>query len=196
MISNQQNYSKARRYQVFEKYILKLNFRNQKLTFNHIVTENHLGVIDVKSTSHLSGIYFYVQRGNGPTARDGVIRFHKAQLNIGKAMNLSTGVFTAPKAGVYHFSFSIEKEGKSFLDAFHIYLRVNGVKRGVAALSQGPFSAPATMQSAFKLKKGDRIDLWKPNRGTLGQCSVFDGDSAAEPPCHHFTGWLLEEDLN
>jgi len=155
--------------------------------------------VNVKSSNHLSGIYFYVQRGNGPTFRDGVIRFHKEQLNIGKAMNLSTGVFTAPKAGVYHFSFSIEKEGKSFLDPFHIYLRVNGVRRGVAAVSPGPFSAPATMQSAFKLKKGDRVDLWKPIRGTLGQCSVIgedDDDSAAEPPCHHFTGWLLEEDLN
>ena len=169
------------------------------LFLNFIVAENRLGFLDVKSSIHLSGIYFYVQRGNGPTARDGVIRFHKEQLNIGKAMNLLTGVFTAPKAGVYHFSFSIEKEGKSFLDAFHIYLRVNGVKMGVAAVSQGPFSAPATLQSAFKLKKGDRVDIWKkPNRGTLGQCTVFgdDDDSAAEPPCHHFTGWLLEEDLN
>jgi len=161
-----------------------------------VVTEDRLGFFDVKTISNSPsiGIYFYVQRGNGPTSKDGVLRFHKEHLNIGKGMNISTGVFTVPKAGIYYFSFSIMKEGFS-LPTLHIYLRVNRVKIGVATISSGPITAPATFQSTLKLKKGDRVDVWKSNSGTLGGCTVLGGE-AVEPPCHHFTGWLLEEDLN
>ena len=64
--------------------------------------------------STVSGIYFYVQRhGNLPIAENGVIRFNKERLNIGGAMNISTGVFTAPKTDMYHFSATIAKEGYS-----------------------------------------------------------------------------------
>ena len=152
--------------------------------------------MDLKSSNLAAaskGIYFYVQRGNGPTFRDGIIRFHKEILNIGKGMNISTGVFTAPKAGIYQFSFAISKEGFS-LPTLFIYLRVNKVKKGLAVISSGPITAPATFQSVFKLKKGDRVDVWKPNSGIIGECTVPGGD-AAEPPCHHFTGWLLKEDI-
>jgi len=106
-------------------------------------------------------------------------------------MNLSTGVFTAPKDGVYHFSFSIHKEGfnNNFLDQFWIYLRLNGIKMGSSVISPGPMSAPTTAQFILKLKNGDRVDLWKPSSGTIGKCF---GITAIET-CNHFTGWLLEE---
>ncbi len=152
--------------------------------------------MDLKSHKELSsGVYFFVQRGNGRTSKDGVIRFHKEHLNIGKGMNISTGVFTAPKSGIYHVSLSISKDGFSYI-TLHIYLRVNGVKMGKAVTGSGLHTAPTTFQSTLNLRKGDRVDVWKPESGTLGDCSMFGEFGNIEPPCHHFTGWLLEEYSN
>jgi len=116
-----------------------------------------LGHLNLNAFS--SGIYFYVQRnGKLPIAANGVIRFNQERLNMGGAMNISTGVFTVPKAGIYHFSVSIVKEGYS-LEAIWIYFRVNGNKIGMSAVGAPVGGAPATLQPTLKLKKGDRVDL-------------------------------------
>ena len=133
-----------------------------------------------------SGIYYYVQRnGKLPIAANGVIRFNQERLNMGGAMNISTGVFTVPKAGIYHFSVSIVKEGYS-LEAIWIYFRVNGNKIGMSAVGGTVAGAPATIHPILKLKKGDRVDLWKDNSfGTLEHLS--------DEISHHFSGGLLQE---
>ena len=162
-------------------------------TIVHLVTEELLGFVDLKpvikpNSPSSAGIFFYVQRGNNaPTTKDGVLRFPIEQLNVGKAMSISTGVFTAPKFGIYSFSFSIAKEAFKVMEPLNIYLRVNGVRIGVSTVSAGPLSANAVMDIVLKLKKGDRVDLWKGKEGTLA--NIYCGDT----PCHHFTGWLIKE---
>jgi len=146
--------------------------------------EDRLGQLNIKSGS---GIYFYVQRKGNLINFDeaGVIRFTTDRLNIGRAMNLSTSVFTAPKAGIYHFSFSILKDGFTFTDVY-VYLRVNGNKISTSQIGTGLVAAPISIQSTLKLKKGDRVDLWKPRSGGLANHHI-------DSPLHHFTGWLLED---
>jgi len=137
----------------------------------------------VKSTE--SGIFFYVQIGNRTFPEKGVLRFDHQVFNVGGGMDLKTGVFTAPKSGVYIFSFSIMKNGYAF-DFINIHLRVNGASLGHSGAGIGLAATTAALQSTLKLKKGDRIDLWK-SRGELNRiCTDY---------CHHFTGSLLEEDL-
>jgi len=144
--------------------------------------------VDVKSeeesTKNPSRIYFYVQIGNGSSTTNGVLRFDRQVSNVGGGMDLKKGVFTVPKAGLYTFSFSILKNGFE-LSWLEIYLRVNGARIGQSLAGSGFFSAPVTMQTYVKLKKGDRVDLWK-SYGSLNPICTFY--------CHHFTGFLIEED--
>ncbi len=144
--------------------------------------EKVLGYIDVKSAS---GVYFYAQ-SNGTQLIGGndVLPFDKTWLNIGGGMNLKTGVFTAPKAGTYAFSFTILKNGHSHAPLV-VHLRRNGIYIGVSAAGSGFLAMQLSQQSTIKLKKGDRIDLQKGDTGGLSGCNY----------CHHFAGWLLEEDL-
>ena len=149
----------------------------------NLVKESRLGYVDVKSSD--SEIYFYVQIGNRTFPERGVLRYDHQISNIGGAINMKTGVFTAPKTGVYTFFFSILKNGYAF-DRLAISLRLNGARIGQSSAGNGLISVPVTLQSTLKLKKGDRIDLWK----SSGEVSRF-----CENYCHHFTGTLVEEDL-
>ena len=151
-----------------------------------IVSENLIGYLDIKSTP---GVYFYVQRNTaiGDTNQPQVVRFNIERLNIGRAMNMATGVFTAPKPGIYRFLFH---GTKSYLQAasLHIDLRVNGVNIGnayahhyenVGMLSIG-------VHSVVKLKTGDEVILYKAGEGWL-----YDDNT----PDTHFSGCLVEEEL-
>jgi len=63
------------------------------------------GTETVKSSADDAGVHFFVQR-NRPWSNEGAIPFQIEKLNIGGAIDVSTGIFTAPQDGVYHFSFS------------------------------------------------------------------------------------------
>lgn len=54
-------------------------------------------------------VHFHVERRIEIKGTN-IIRFTKEQINLGKAMNLSSGVFTAPLSGVYRFQFTGLKE--------------------------------------------------------------------------------------
>lgn len=71
-------------------------------------------------------------------------------------------------------------------EALNIFLRLNEqvIGNAYAATDPGKYRS-CTVQATLKLKRGDRVDLYK-QRGTLHD------DSS---PDTHFTGMLLEEDL-
>ena len=100
-------------------------------------------------------------------------------------MNLSSGIFTAPKTGVYHFSFSGMKDSSD--TELVIYLRKNGVIIAKALGTSEKFSFMASFASTLSLNIGDTIDLYK----TTG--SLLDN---ADELFTHFTGWIVEEHLD
>ncbi len=100
-------------------------------------------------------------------------------------MNLSSGIFTVPKNGVYYFSFAGMKDS-SDKDVV-VYLRKNGVNiaKGQSSIITG-FSM-LSFASTLYLKVGESVDVYK----TTGNLT-----DTAEEMFTHFTGWIIEEDLN
>ncbi len=99
-------------------------------------------------------------------------------------MNISTGVFTVPRAGIYQLSLSIQ--GYS-IEAIRIHVRVNNNQIGMSAVGATVTGEPATLQPILKLRNGDRVDLWKDN--SYGTLEYRTGEI-----CNHFSGWLLSEE--
>jgi len=103
---------------------------------------------------------------------------------MGGGFNSSKGVFTAPKPGTYKFMFNAIKEATT-IEALNVFLRINGVGKAEGITPSGFSPHSIVVHAVLKLKKGDRVDLYKTG-GRLG-CNTNDPNS-------HFSGSLLVED--
>ncbi len=158
------------------------------LSRNKAALQNWIGYADVKSLP----TYFYVQK-TGPFSTPGVpIPFELERLNIGGAMNKTTGKFTAPRKGVYFFAFN----GVSILNTngfVNLDLMVNGVQIGRAQcdskVSVGEWET-LTLQSTIELKAGDLVWLQIINL----QGAFLQDQNPGQ--LTHFSGRMLQEDLS
>jgi hypothetical protein len=111
-------------------------------------------------------------------------------------MDLTTGKFTAPRPGIYFFSFA----GVAYLYdlfnnvEFYPALYLNGNRIGMSFVGEYNVPvhqySPLTLQSTLNLKKGDQ--LWVQTWYSDGSFSYFsDGSSHLT----HFTGFMLDEEI-
>lgn len=181
---------------------------NSKFT-SKLGFQRWVGYADVKSTH----VYFYVQRSQRFTTVNASIPFDVATLNVGNGMNVTTGIFTAPRAGTYFFCFTGLAEFPTFpyLSYLGIDLYWNGNLTGRAFVEDvntvaGQYS-PLSLQSTLHMQQGDQvwlqIDTLFPLVG--GRPA---GRQKRMPPAKrvvlfddsrhftHFTGWMLEEEIS
>jgi hypothetical protein len=150
-----------------------------------------IGYNDVKSAP----VYFYVQRNSPFNTINVPIPFQVSRLNIGNAMNLSTGKFTAPVQGTYFFSFTGHATfpTSSSLTTLRIGLYLNGNFIGWGVVEEyqtvNDQDMPLTFQSTLSLQKGDQIWL----QIKLISTGVILWDD--ENNWTHFTGYILEEEI-
>jgi hypothetical protein len=117
-----------------------------------------IGYADVKSTP----VHFYVQRNDSFSKQYTPVPFDLARVNEGNAMDLASGKFTAPRPGIYFFSFTgtaYLKSSSSVGFASYLYLNGNIIGRGNVHENKSPVDqfSPLTLQSTLNLKKGDRV---------------------------------------
>ncbi len=109
-------------------------------------------------------------------------------------MDLTSGIFTAPRPGIYFFSFTGLAD---FPASSSVYLGValylNGDYIGAGYVSEGNTIAgqlsPLTLQSTLNLKNGDQVWVainWQ-------SPGAFLWDSGAHH--NHFTGFMLQEEI-
>ena len=110
------------------------------------------------------------------------MRFQRERVNIGRALNLKEGIFTAPVAGLYHFQFVGLKDHSKI--SVYVLLMVNGVNVALCYADAPANYNPLTLSTSLPLKSGDRVWL------------LADGSSNIHEDGHRnvFTGWLVEED--
>jgi hypothetical protein len=164
---------------------------NCKYFVQKLDSQKWVGHVDVKSTP----VYFYVQRNSPFNLFKDAITFDVARVNIGDAMDIQTGIFTAPKSGTYFFSFTgvagFPETKSPDLVHLEIGLYLSGERVGSALAEESNTVAnqkcPLSLQSTLKLVTNDDIWLQIDAQSTS---EVFLYNDTA-----HFTGWMLEEEI-
>jgi hypothetical protein len=118
-----------------------------------------------------------------------------AVVNEGNAMDLTSGIFTAPRPGIYFFSFAglARLYSPSSAAGFASYLYLNGDKIGLSSVDENKSPvdqfSPFTLQSTLNLKKGDQVWVQFTYTGTSSY--LYDDIYHST----HFTGFMLEEEI-
>jgi hypothetical protein len=147
-----------------------------------------MGFTDVQSVP----TYFLVTKGSFNLTNI-PIPFSTAKLNIGGAMDLSSGKFTAPRTGTYFFSFTgligFPTSSSSLLElVVGIYLNGVEIERSWNDEANTVYTqeVPLVLQSTVNLQAGDQI--WLQIIGITAGVKLYTVPA--------FTGWLLQENLS
>ena len=144
--------------------------------------DTQYGFVDIKS----SPVGFFVTR-HSRWSTVATIPYENVYLNLGSGMNLTSGVFTVPKAGIYDFTF----KGTGFefgrsADYGHVYLQKNGEDVIMGTFTGSIRDYPIlSVDATFQLGKGDTIAIR--NGGVVN----YSGRGS----WIQFKGSLVEEDL-
>ena len=110
-------------------------------------------------------------------------------------MNLQTGKFTAPRPGIYFFSFTGFAGFPASSSRVHlgVSLYLNGGLIGTGYVEEANTVAnqvsPLTLQSTLNLKSGDQV--WVAISYQSTGAYLFDNGNHQT----HFTGFMLQEEI-
>lgn len=146
-----------------------------------------------------SPTYFSVSRSYSFATKNTPIPYDVVRVNIGNAMDLTRGIFTAPKPGTYFFTFSGLAQfplstSPSFEHGLGVHLYKNGnlittsLKEETNTVDEQ--HSPISLASTLQLNNGDQVWIeiyWLTTGAVLWDSNYFFTD---------FTGLLLEEGIS
>ena len=140
-------------------------------------------------------VYFYAQKNSSFQTMNTPIPFEIERLNVGNAMNLTSGIFTAPRAGTYFFSLSAIADYVSGTGGdLRVALVLNSNHVGSTHTNRATSLRAIethSLQSTLHLEVGDKI--WLTIWANYNNNGIFYDDRFHYT---HFTGWLLNEDIS
>ncbi|XP_063434094.1 cerebellin-2-like [Mytilus trossulus] len=104
------------------------------------------------------------------------VLFDKVWANIGNGYDASSGIFTAPKSGVYQFSCTIMR----FKDSIKVHLFQNEKKTVAIYPGSGSLYIPGSLNIVLQVKKGDKVFIRNERNQQIysesgSQFSMFSG---------------------
>jgi hypothetical protein len=165
-------------------------FTFPSLTLLFADLQKKIGYADVKSAP----VHFYVQRKNHFNEIRTPIPFEVALVNEGNAMDLASGKFTAPRRGIYFFSFTgiAEFPDKSLYSFLKLYFYSNDLIIGhlwIEESTQSYQRSPGSLQFTLSMKPGDQV--WVAITELADRVYLFGNEGTFT----HFTGFMLEEEI-
>ncbi|XP_057373212.1 uncharacterized protein LOC130694063 [Daphnia carinata] len=161
--------------------------------------QKRIGYQDIKTKP----IYFYVQKDKHFSQSDVPLPFELTIVNIGGAMDLPSGVFTAPVNGTYFFSFTglaqFPMVPVPVLRELGANLYKNGERIAISQVNKGQLYPdnlnPITVQSIVPLQAGDKVWI-QISIGINGGLLYDDRHAEVKKGSHtHFNGLLLAEEI-
>ena len=136
----------------------------------------------------------FMAYGNGNTSIDitgTYLIYPSVHVNRGSHYNSSTGIFTAPVAGIYLFSWSAI--GGTDNDVYRFYLRINNTTfindyqlRLDTGATGSEYAANGNRVVVVNLSASDTVRIWF----TCGS-GTMHGINSTDTPYHNFMGYLI-----
>lgn len=116
--------------------------------------ESRMGLVDVQSDR----VSFMVSGALNPTEASARMRFAETIVNDGGAMNAETGIFTAPKAGIYQFSFLTSNGNQG--SGIECFIRRNTDYVSIFTTTTSNSYESISTSLVLRLNVGDEIDVF------------------------------------
>ncbi len=143
-------------------------------------------------------VYFHATRSDKLNTIYLPINYTYIPLNVGNAMDGASGIFTAPRSGIYFFAFTGQVEFPASSSPDHVRFQVTLETSAQSEIGRiiveetNTFDyqrSLVTLQATVNLKSGEQVLLRIIN---IDPETYLNGDGYY---CTFFTGFLLEEEI-